>query len=366
MKIAIPTETKVHEGRIALTPDAVASLVQAGHQVAVQHNGGLKAGYTTEEYLNAGALILGMAREIYQFGELIVKVKEPVGQELDLLQANHTLFSYLHLAPEPALTQRLCDIGLTAIAFETVEDEQGRLPLLAPMSDVAGRLAVQAASNLLFHQNGGRGLLLGGLPCAERGNVVIIGAGVAGINAARVAAGMGANVTVFDINRDKLELARSIGPNVTALYSTQQAINQAVVYADIVIGAVLITGKRAPHVVSADVVSIMKPGSIIVDISVDQGGCIETTRPTTHAEPTYVHDGVVHYAVTNMPGAVPRSSTQALSAAILPYVHTLANEPENTSLTSTPRGFLPYHWVRKNNELARGCNIYKGELRINF
>ena len=324
MRVGIPKEIKVLEGRVGLVPDACASLVRGGHTVYVQQSAGELSGYADSAFVAAGAVIVPDAAAVYGQSELIVKVKEPVGPELDLLQAHHLLFSYLHLAAEPVLAQRLLDIGLTGVAFETVE-EQGRLPLLAPMSDIAGRISVQVGANLLQHVHGGKGLLLGGLPCAERGNVVVIGAGVAGGAAATMAAAMGANVTVFDLSRDKLERMRALGPNVTGLYPYPAALEEAARKADLLVGAILLAGERASFVVSAETVGQMAKGSVIVDISVDQGGCIETTRPTNYAAPTYVERGVVHFCVTNMPGAVPRSASQALSAATLPFAAKLAS-----------------------------------------
>jgi alanine dehydrogenase len=268
--------------------------------------------------------ILPSAEEVYGKAEMIVKVKEPVDGDLRYIREDHLLFCYLHLAALPELTRRLCEIGCTAVAFETVEDDRGRLPLLAPMSDIAGRISIQIGTHLLHQPQGGKGILLGGVPAAKRGKVVILGAGVAGSNAAIVAAGLGAEVTVFDMDRDKLVAAREIGPNVTGLYPHTADVARAVAEADIVVGAVLITGARAPHVVSEEMVKSMQPGSVVVDISVDQGGCVETTRPTTYSDPIYVEHGVVHFTVTNMPGAVPRTSSQALSAAIAPYAMRLA------------------------------------------
>ena len=264
--------------------------------------------------------------------------------EIDLLTSDHILFSFLHLAAEPSLTERLLAIGVTGVAFETVE-EKGRLPLLAPMSDIAGRLSVQIGAHLLHQPQGGKGLLLGGLPGADRGHVVIIGAGVAGGNAARVAAGLGARVTVFDLSREKQEAMREIGHHVTALYPYPHAIAEAVSQADLLVGAVLVVGERAPHVVSEDMITSMSPGSVAVDISVDQGGCIETTRATTYENPTYIHQGVVHFCVTNMPGAVPRSASQALSASITPYVLKLAEK----------------NW-RDHPSLVAGINVEGGAL----
>lgn len=323
MRIGIPREVKVLEGRVGLIPAAAAELVRAGHEVFLEQGAGEASGYADADYRALGVQILPDAATLYATALMIVKVKEPQPQELPLLRRDHLLFCYLHLAAVPELMQALCDIGLTAVAFETVA-EGGRLPLLAPMSDIAGRIAIQAGAQLLTRPRGGKGLLLGGLPAAERGQVVVLGAGVAGGAAAAMAAAMGAQVTVFDRNRDKLEHMRALGNNVTALYPYADAIERAVVQADLLVGAVLIPGARAPHLVSAATVKGMQPGSVIVDISVDQGGCIETTRPTSYAEPTFVWEGVVHFGVTNMPGAVPRSASQALSAALIPYALQLA------------------------------------------
>ncbi len=344
MKIGIPKEIKPLEGRVGLVPAACGSLVEAGHTVFVEQGAGKLSGYTDEQYRALGVHILPDAAAVYEQAEMIVKVKEPLGPELDLLQARHLLFSYLHLAAEPALLQRLLEIGLTAVAFETVE-ENGRLPLLAPMSDIAGRLAIQIGAHLLHQPQGGKGRLLGGLPAAERGHVVIIGGGVAGGNAAIMAAGMGARVTVFDRKREKLERLRAISPAVTALYPYPSELQRAVASADLVVGAVLLTGQRAPHVLSRDDVAHMEPGSVLVDIAVDQGGCFETTRPTDYRQPTYVEQGVIHFAVTNMPGAVPRSASEALSASLLPYVIQLASA----------------QW-REHPALRAGINLEKGRV----
>ena len=324
MRIGVPREIKALEGRVGLIPSACAELVRAGHEVFIETSAGAKSGYPDEAFVAVGAEIVADAAAVYGRGEMIVKVKEPVEGDLAHLRADHLLFCYLHLAALPELTRRLCEIGCTAVAFETVEDERGRLPLLAPMSDIAGRLSMQVATQLLHQPQGGKGILLGGVPAAKRGKVVILGGGVAGSNAAIIAAGLGAEVIVFDMDRDKLVAARAIGPNVTGLYPHTADVAQAVADADVVIGSVLVTGERAPHVVSEEMVRAMQPGSVVADISVDQGGCIETTRPTTWTDPTYVEHGVVHFTVTNMPGAVPRTSSQALSAAIAPYAMRLA------------------------------------------
>ncbi|MBI3776987.1 MAG: alanine dehydrogenase [Gammaproteobacteria bacterium] len=345
MRIGIPKEIKVREGRVALIPPAAAELVAHGHDVSVQASAGVLSGYSDDSYRAVGVSILPDAQAVYGWAELLVKVKEPLPQELVLLRRDQVLFSYLHLAAEPALLSGLQNIGLTAVAFETVQEASGRLPLLAPMSDIAGRIAVQIGTHLLHMPQGGRGILLGGLPAVERGKVVILGAGEAGGNAATLAAALGAEVTVFDHNRDKLARMRALGANVTALYPFADTIKNAVLQADLLIGAVLVAGARATHLVHADTVRRMQPGSVIIDISVDQGGCIETTRPTNYENPTYIWEGVLHFGVTNMPGAVPRSASQALSAALIPYLLTLAD-----------------NGVRASKPLAAGINIEAGKI----
>ena len=324
MKIGIPREIKPLEGRVGLVPDACGELVHRGHRLFLEQGAGEASGYPDAQYTRLGVNILPDADTLYGEAELIVKVKEPVGPELERLQPHHLLFSYLHLAAEPALMQRLLAIGLTAVAFETVE-EGGRLPLLAPMSDIAGRLAIQVGTHLLHRPQGGKGVLLGGLPAADRGRVVVFGAGNAGGNAALLAAAGGAQVTVFDRKPEKLMEMRALGDNVTALYPYRDQVEREVARADLLVGAVLLTGARAPHVVTESQVAAMGEGSVIVDIAVDQGGCIETTRPTTYEDPTYQVHGVTHFCVTNMPGAVPRTASQALSASLIPYVVKLAD-----------------------------------------
>ncbi|WP_126455209.1 alanine dehydrogenase [Sulfuriflexus mobilis] len=319
MDIGVPREIKVLEGRVALVPAAVADLCRLGHTVFVEAGAGQASGYADAAYTQAGARVVEDAAELYARSRLVVKVKEPVAADLEHLTARHLVFSYLHLAALPELTRQLQVIGLTAIGFETVAVDR-QLPLLAPMSDIAGRLSVQIGSNLLHRPQGGKGLLLGGLPGVERGRVVVLGAGVAGGNAARVAAALGAEVTVFDRNRDKLAEMRALGDNVTGLHSYGESIAEAVQGADLLVGAILIPGQKATHLVSEAMVKTMQPGSVIVDIAVDQGGCIETTRPTDYSQPTFERYGVTHFGVTNMPGAVPRSASQALSAAILPWL----------------------------------------------
>jgi len=345
MRIGIPREIKIKEGRVALVPNAAAELVKNGHEVFVEQSAGELSGYSDEQYRSSGITICDTADEIYERAELLVKVKEPLPEEVKKLRSDQVLFSYLHLAAEPVLRSSLCSVGLTAIAFETVTDEFGRLPLLTPMSDIAGRLSVQIGSNLLYHHHGGRGILLGGLAAAERGKVVILGAGIAGTNATRVAAGLGAEVVVFDINRNKLDVMRTIGDNVTSLYPFTDNIRDYVRQADLVIGAVLIPGAKAPHLVDADLVKSMKSGSVLVDISVDQGGCIETIHPTSYDDPTYLVDDVIHFGVTNMPGAVPRTASQALSASLLPYIQKLTDK----------------NW-HNDVYLKRAINVTQGEI----
>lgn len=345
MRIGVPSETKTLEGRVALVPAACGDLVRAGHEVFLQAGAGAKSGFADADFDRVGAQILPDAAALYEKAELVVKVKEPIAGDLELLRQDHLLFCYLHLAAEPALTERLLEIGLTGVAFETVEEPDGSLPLLAPMSNIAGRIGIQVGTHLLHMPQGGRGVLLGGLPSADRGHVVVLGAGAAGGNAARLAAAAGARVTVFDRRQDRLAEMMAIGPNVTALYPYVETVGEMVARADMVIGAVLVTGARAPHVVTREMIANMADGSVVVDISVDQGGCFETSRPTTYADPTYKVDGVTHFAVTNMPGAVPRTSSQALCAAILPYVQRMARAD----------------W-KENESLLKGINVRAGEI----
>ena len=345
MRIGIPRETKTLEGRVALVPAACADLVRRGHEVWLERDAGVKSGFVDQNYIDIGVKIAPDAAALYERGELIVKVKEPIAGDLALLRKDHLLFCYLHLAPEPALTRRLLDIGLTGIAFESVEFDDGALPLLAPMSIIAGRIAVQIGTHLLHQPAGGKGKLLGGLPSTDRGKVVVLGAGAAGGNSAQLAAAGGANVVVFDKRQDRLAEMMALGANVTALYPYEEYVAREVRDADLVIGAVLIPSAKAPHVVTDAMVRTMAPGSVMVDISVDQGGCFETSRPTTWKEPTYVVDGVTHFAVTNMPGAVPQTSSHAICAAILPFVQKLASGD----------------W-RDNRPLVRGINVENGQL----
>ncbi len=327
MRIGIPTEIKPKEGRVALIPAAAAELVRAGHEVYLQSLAGLSTGYPDEAFTDVGVKIAPDAAELYGRAEMLVKVKEPIEAEFEHLRSDHLLFCFLHLAAVPELARVLQDKGLTAVAFETVE-EYGGTPILAPMSEIAGRLATQIGTTLLHGHNGGRGIMLGGLPSADRGHVVVIGAGSVGINAAEVAAALGARVTVFARSRKSHERAHALGSNVTGLPAYRSLVQEAVSEADLLVGAVLTPGARAAKAVDVEMVRRMKPGSVIVDVSVDQGGCVETIRPTTYADPTYVLHDVVHFGVTNMPGAVPRTSSEALSSVLLPYTLRLALDPE--------------------------------------
>jgi alanine dehydrogenase len=344
LRVGVPKEVKPREGRVGLSPAAAGEIVRQGIEVALQSGAGIGSGYPDSDYAALGVQLLPDADALYDWAQLVVKVKEPIGEEIGRLRADHLLFCYLHLAANADLTRRLCEIGLTAVAFETVTD-QGRLPILAPMSDVAGRIAVQVGTHLLHTTQGGKGILLGGLASVARGNVVVLGAGSAGSASVRAAAAIGANVTVFDKNPQQLERMHRAAPNVTALVPTHAAMTAAVGRADLLIGAVLLPGAAAPHLVNREQVAQMQPGSVIVDISVDQGGCIETTRATTYDAPTYVDEGVLHFCVTNMPGAVPRSATQALSAAMLPYL----------------RALLAPDW-RDDARLASGINVSGGAV----
>ena len=345
MRIGVPKETKTLEGRVALVPAAAGDLIKRGHEVWLEKDAGIKSGFKDAEYSKLGVKIAPDAAALYEKGELIVKVKEPIEGDLALLRKDHLLFCYLHLAPLPDLTKRLLDIGLTGIAFETVELENGDLPLLAPMSIIAGKIAVQVGTHLLHQPMGGKGKLLGGLPSTERGKVVVFGAGQAGGASAALAASGGSNVVVFEKRQDRMDEMMRLGNNVTALYPYEDVVAREVASADLVVGAVLVTGAVAPHVVTRQMLRDMEDGSVVVDISIDQGGCFETSRPTTWKDPTYVEEGIIHFAVTNMPGAVPQTSSQAICAAILPWVNKLASGS----------------W-RDNQALVRGINIEGGKL----
>lgn len=327
MRIGVPKEIKSHEYRVGLTPASVRELTRAGHAVAVERDAGAAIGFGDDAYRAAGATVLANAAEVFTAGELIVKVKEPQASEIARLRPDHILFTYLHLAADRVQTEGLMQSGATCVAYETVSDERGGLPLLAPMSEVAGRMSIQVGAHCLEKAQGGTGLLLGGVPGVAPAKVVVIGGGVSGSNAARMAIGLGADVTILDRSLARLRaLDELFGPLCRRLYATAEAVEAEVVSADLVVGAVLVPGASAPKLVSRELLGRMKPGSVIVDIAIDQGGCSETSRPTTHADPTYVVDRVVHYCVANMPGAVPRTSSVALNNATLPFVLTLADK----------------------------------------
>jgi alanine dehydrogenase len=340
MKVGVPTEIKPDEYRVALTPAGVRELVDRGHDVVVESGAGEGSGLPDDTYSAQGARIAPDADAVFAEAELIVKVKEPQAVEVGRLEPRHTLFTYLHLAPDPELTRGLMDSGATCIAYETVEDDRGRLPLLAPMSEVAGKIATQAGAFILEKPLGGRGILLGGVPGVPAAKVKIIGGGVVGMNAAFIAIGMEADVTVFDRNIDRLrELDVALGGRADTCFSTTLTIEEHLAEADLVIGAVLVHGARAPRVVTRDQLSLMKRHAVLVDVSIDQGGCFETSRPTTHSDPTYQVDGITHYCVTNMPGAVPVTSTYALTNATMPYVLRLAADGVQPTLQADP-GFM--------------------------
>ena len=350
MLIGIPREIKDNEFRVGLAPAGVRELVHHGHQVVVEHNAGEGIGSTDAEYEAAGATIAESAARVFSKAEMIVKVKEPQPTERTHLKPGQVLFTYLHLAPDPKLTEDLKNSGAICIAYETVTSPFGGLPLLAPMSKVAGRMAVQAGAYCLEKSHGGLGILLGGIPGVEPAKVVILGGGVAGTHATHIAVGMGAHVWVIDRSVEVIDNHwRQFGRSTNTIFSTRDAIEQQVLTADLVIGAVLIPGAASPKLVTTEIVRQMKSGSVVVDVSIDQGGCFETSRPTTHAAPTYVVDNVVHYCVTNMPGAVPRTSTFALNNVTLPHIITLANKGYKRALLDDPH-------------LRDGLNVYNGQV----
>jgi alanine dehydrogenase len=350
MKIGVPKEIKIHEYRVGLVPAGVRELVDAGHQVQVESGAGAGIGFDDAHYRAAGGRVVPRAEEIFASSELIIKVKEPQLAECQMLRTGQTLFTYLHLAADLEQAQALIASGATAIAYETVTAPDGSLPLLTPMSEVAGRMSVQVGANCLQKANGGFGVLLGGVPGVAPAKVVVLGGGVSGTHAVEMAVGLRADVTVVDRSVKRLrELSTVFGNQLKTVYSTAHAIEELVRDADLVIGAVLIAGAAAPKLVTRAMVKTMKPGAVLVDIAIDQGGCFETSRPTTHAEPTYVLDGVIHYCVTNMPGAVPRTSTFALTNATLPYVKSLADHGWRAA-------------IAKDAGLARGLNVHAGQV----
>jgi alanine dehydrogenase len=360
MIIGVPKEVKDHESRVGVTPAGVRALVDAGHKVLVEHDAGALSGFPDDDYQAVGAEIVGEAYHVWKTANMVVKVKEPVPSEYYHFRPGLTLFTYLHLAPLRELTDALLEKKVTGIAYETVRDKAGTLPLLTPMSEVAGRLSVQVGAAYLEKEHGGRGVLLGGVPGVPPGNVCIIGGGVVGVNAAKIALGMGAKVTLLDLSLNRLrELDDIFMGRLHTLYSNAYNVERAVCEADLVIGGVLIPGAAAPKIVTAAMVSKMKKGAVIVDVAIDQGGCIETARPTTHSDPSYVVDGVVHYCVTNMPAAVPNTSTLALTNATFPYVMKLARLGAQVAISedagiaegvNTFHGYLTYKAVANAQE----------------
>ena len=350
MLIGVPKEIKNHEYRVGMVPASVREVMAAGHQVIVEHNAGIGIGFTDEDYETAGARIVDAAKTIFLEAEMIVKVKEPLTEERAQLREGQILFTYLHLAPDLPQTQDLIKSKAVCIAYETVTSPLGGLPLLAPMSEVAGRMSIQAGAQCLEKSNGGRGMLLGGVPGVKPAKVTILGGGVVGNNAAQMAIGMGARVVILDRNIDVLRrLNVQFGSTVQTIFSSKDTLDEHVLTADLVIGGVLIPGAEAPKLVTADMIKRMKPGAAVVDVAIDQGGCFETSHATTHADPTYIVDDVVHYCVANMPGAVPLTSTFALNNVTLPFILQLANKGYKKALAD-------------NSHLKNGLNVYRGQV----
>ncbi len=350
MKIGLPKEIKSHEYRVGLTPSSVRELIHQGHEVMVETSAGLGSGFSDQHYQQAGAILFSQIQEIFAQAEMIVKVKEPQASEIKMLREGQILFTYLHLAADPIQAADLMASGCVAIAYETVGDEHGELSLLKPMSEIAGRLSLQVGAHALEKQSGGSGILLGGVPGVASGRVVILGGGVVGSQALRMALGFEAHVTVIDKSLKRLDTLNTIfGGRLNTIYATFDTIEQYVTQADLVIGAVLIPGAAAPHLVSHALIQKMRPGSVMVDVAIDQGGCFETSKPTTHDTPTYIVDDIVHYCVTNMPGAVPRTSTLALNNATLPFILEIANQGYQRALLN-------------DFYLMKGLNVHQGNM----
>ena len=350
MIIGVPKEIKTHENRVALVPAGVIELKKHGHQVLVEKNAGLGSSYPDELYVEAGAEIIATAEEVWSRAEMIMKVKEPIAKEYPLMREGQILFTYLHFAASQELTEAVMKSKCIAIAYETVEKADRSLPLLIPMSEVAGRMSAQEGAKYLEKSQGGRGVLLGGIPGVAPANVLVLGGGIVGVNAAKIAAGMGANVTIMDVSLNRLRYLDDVMPkNVTTYFSSEGNIRELLPLMDMVIGAVLIPGAKAPHLIKREMLSIMKPGAVIVDVAIDQGGCIETARPTTHDDPIYIVDGIVHYCVANMPGAVPNTSTRGLTNVTLPYAVQIANKGWKQA-------------IKENKELEYGLNIANGVI----
>jgi alanine dehydrogenase len=350
MIVGVPKEIKNKENRVGMVIAGVRALTAAGHKVLIQHNAGVGAGISNDDYRKAGATIIETAKEVYDKADMIVKVKEPLPEEYALLREGQILYTYLHLAADERLTKALMERKIVGIAYETIQPADGSLPLLAPMSAVAGRMATQIGATYLQHDHGGKGMLLGGVPGVDRANVVVLGGGVVGINSAKMAVGLGAKVTILDTNAHRLDYLSDIfGNEITTMYSNNETIERAVVNADLVIGAVLVPGAKAPKLVNREMISRMQPGGVVVDVAVDQGGSVETCRPTSHEHPTYTVDGIIHYAVPNMPGAVPRTSTYALTNVTLKYALQIANMGWKDA-------------VAKDAALLKGVNILNGKV----
>jgi alanine dehydrogenase len=348
--IGVPKEIKRDEYRVAMLPVGVEELTRAGHQVLVEVGAGLGSGIADEQYAAQGAELIEQAAEVFARAEMIVKVKEPLAAEWPLLRRGQVVFTYFHFAADRTLTEAVLASGAVAVAYETLADDQGRLPLLTPMSEVAGRMSIQEGAKYLERPQMGRGILLGGVPGVAPANITVLGGGVVGANAAKVAAGFGANIGLLDINMDRLRYLDDIMPaNVDCLYSDRHTIREQIARADLVIGAVLIPGAKAPRLIDADDLKTMKPGAVIIDVAIDQGGCVATSRPTTHSEPTFMVDGVLHYCVTNMPGAVGRTSTYALCNVTLPYVLQVARGGIEAAATGS-------------RAIARAVNLYEGQI----
>jgi alanine dehydrogenase len=350
MLIGVPTEIKAQEKRVGLVPSSIREIIVHGGEVAVEKDAGLGIGISNEDYIAAGATVIDDVDTLYDMADMIVKVKEPQPIECKRLRKGQTLFTYLHLAPDPEQTQLLKASGCTAIAYETVTQNRGGLPLLTPMSQVAGRMSVQAGAHCLQAEEGGSGVLLGGVPGVAPARVVVIGGGVVGTNAARMAMGLEAEVTVLDKSLDRLrELDFQFGSRLNTIYATSQMLEHYVERADLVVGAVLVAGAKAPNLVNRELLKKMRPGSVVVDVAIDQGGCFETSRPTTHSEPTYIEEGIVHYCVANMPGGVPRTSTFALNNATLPFILQFVSRGVNAALLS-------------DEHLLNGLNVHNGQI----
>lgn len=350
MLVGIPKEIKNHEYRVGMTPAGVRELISHGHEVLVEVSAGDAIGFTDAMYVKAGADLVKTAQEIFSRADLVIKVKEPQPQECKLLREGQTLFTFLHLAPDPVQAELLMQSQATCIAYETVSDKSGGLPLLAPMSEVAGRIAIQAGASCMEKPQGGNGILMGGVPGVEPANVVVIGGGMVGLNAARMALGLGASVTILDRSLSRLKhIDEAFDGRIKTLYSTSESIEQQIQIADLIIGAVLIPGAAAPKLITREMLTLMKPGTVLVDVAIDQGGCFETSHPTTHEEPTYIVDGITHYCVANMPGAVARTATLSLTNATLPYILKLAD-------------LGPQQALLGSKEFLAGLNVHRGSI----